>query len=499
MKSQFSVVYSSVALICLVSCKTRSFRISDSNAKSAPSATSTPPQLPSAKSAQPWGGADPAKWSPESVFANALGAELNEAWQDKDLADALVAIPTKFQYGVLNPYGDGQINSRMESNPSWKLPRPQFVAVLKHYKIDVDSAIKLRLDRSLVKGQNQFEVLFKSSKSSKLQKFIVDAKLNAEGDLEATWKAPENWNQKNKSTDERYLEMASKSSALVRPVGQFDDWFPITFRHPVSTADKMIQTVDASHQKFSVDAKVTKPDRLDDPLDIKPKSSATNAFSNALDLEINKLYPSSFNPNHFPSCNVHGSFAYTWDDFNAGRVQPRAVGRNWTWLTNPNDPERKDPQGPFKILYTCFEPRRYARSASVDPECSKPEEVASEEDLGVPSGGGWHLIGDPAETLFNSVETTPLLVASGFAEVAPRIDLAPSDHGFAFGQKDVAVARWLFPGEAFMIAKSKELSQPNFHWFLFHGEEHTCTLEWVHECVPEDEKEPSFGGLGCKK
>lgn len=58
-----------------------------------------------------------------------------------------------------------------------------------------------------------------------------------------------------------------------------------------------------------------------------------------------------------------------------------------TWVTQP-------PQAPLKTVYSCWSPRN----------------LVDEARFGVPSGAGWHLIGDPAETIFNNLRSGEMLV-----------------------------------------------------------------------------------------
>ena len=104
-----------------------------------------------------------------------------------------------------------------------------------------------------------------------------------------------------------------------------------------------------------------------------------------------------------------------------------ATGRGWTWVAD----ERP---GGFKTLYTCFEARHPER------------EVAGSG--GVPSGGGWHYIGDAAETIINDLEPGPIVV--GAATTFPLAPSALASGSFAWGLSDVATIRWLYPGEAFV-------------------------------------------------
>ncbi|NBW83496.1 hypothetical protein EBR21_17245, partial [bacterium] len=351
---------------------------------------------------------------------------------------------------------------------------------------------------ALLKQQSEVELLFKESSTSAVVRLTVPAKRDAEGDLIAELDAPGGWNLSGKPVEQRYASSAAVASALVRPLGQFDDWFPLTFRHPVTTSGRLIETIGSPQKNFPPASGVVNPAKLDDPVRLKPENANENAFARALALEIDKKWPAGFNNSHYPACNVHGAFAYNWNDMNAQKFTPTAVGRSWAWLTNPANVISDSKQGPFKMIYTCFEPRRAVAPAEPDSTCRGQANEGIEAQYGVPTGAGWHLIGDPAETILNSLEKSPLMMASGFAAPHERIAFAPPDHGMAFDLKDVAVARWLMPGEAFSTARSNDSARPNFHWFLFHGEEHSCIMIWVHHCRPDDLAEPQFGGAACK-
>lgn len=109
--------------------------------------------------------------------------------------------------------------------------------------------------------------------------------------------------------------------------------------------------------------------------------------------------------------------------------------------------------GPFKNLYTCFEPRN----------------IAQENATGVPSGAGWHLIGDAAETILNNLENSALPVATG------------RSHAFsnaAYGLSESVTAVWLQSDEVMVSPKE------TFHWYLNPFETTVCTEIWVHNCVP---------------
>src|SRR5205823_3930977 len=74
----------------------------------------------------------------------------------------------------------------------------------------------------------------------------------------------------------------------------------------------------------------------------------------------------------FAPGDIHATFPSNSGDVVTG------VGGGWTWVAQPSI-------APFKLMYTCFEKRNQDREANA-------------RNGGVASGGGWHMIGDPAET-----------------------------------------------------------------------------------------------------
>jgi alpha-amylase len=118
-------------------------------------------------------------------------------------------------------------------------------------------------------------------------------------------------------------------------------------------------------------------------------------------------------------------------------------------------------------MYTCFD----KRNASAE---------ASAPDGGVASGGGWHRIGDNAETVLNDLESGPLVLGSALAD--PANGHTPTG-GFSYGLVDVATIRWVRPGEAFVTPKAID-SHFNYHWYFFSNSKPVCTEEWVHPCRP---------------
>lgn len=147
-----------------------------------------------------------------------------------------------------------------------------------------------------------------------------------------------------------------------------------------------------------------------------------------------------YNAEPWFSDNVHGRFPEANGD-------KTALGGVLTWGI-------VDKQfGPFKNLYTCFEARN----------------IAQEKQTGIPSGAGWHLIGDAAETLLNNLETSRIPVAVGRTH---------SFNGAAYGLTESITAKWLQSDEVLVSEKG------TFHWYLNPYESSVCTEIWVHNCVP---------------
>src|SRR5262249_32664149 len=143
-----------------------------------------------------------------------------------------------------------------------------------------------------------------------------------------------------------------------------------------------------------------------------------------------------------------------------GRNIVTAVGSGWTWVADRAST-------PFKIMYTCFERRR-------------PDLEATASDGGVPSGGGWHKITDPAETVLNDLESGPIVLGSAMMNPVLRTSL-PSG-GFSYNLSDVATIRFVQPGEAFITpaggtvadAGGASIDRSNYHWYFFHQSDDVC-------------------------
>lgn len=147
-----------------------------------------------------------------------------------------------------------------------------------------------------------------------------------------------------------------------------------------------------------------------------------------------------YNRDGWPDTNVHGLFPNK-------EGEKTAVGGVVTWGI-------VDKQfGPFKNLYTCFQPRS----------------LEQETNAGVPSGAGWHHIGNAGETILNNLESAPLPVAIA------------RTHGFpdaALGLAEGITATWIQSDEVLVTVRDE------FHWYVNPYEAPVCTEIWVHNCVP---------------
>jgi len=235
---------------------------------------------------------------------------------------------------------------------------------------------------------------------------------------------------------------------LVRPSPQFSDWLPVYFRQPVQPISVMVDSLPTNMATFPAnDVPVLDSEHVGSQYGGDP---FTNLISHNFSASPNDWQ-------HFEVDPVHGTFGNP----DVAGTPHTAVGKGWTWVANA---PANGGNAPFKILYTCFQNRQ-------------PQQEAL---YGVTTGGGWHRIGDYAETIFNSLESVPVVVGFASQQPAAQVGLSLPSGNWAYGLSDVAVIRWLAPGEAMVTPQSY------FHWFMFQQEEPVCTEEWVHPCLPAD-------------
>jgi hypothetical protein len=373
---------------------------------------------------EPWGGPNPRNWEPEAIVANAASHQLNKSDDFKEfITDEYVAIPVQILQSNDHPYGDGQTNSALALG-TWPTSRkkPPLEAVLSHLK------------------SGHARVLLAFDSHVRFEPLTVEIKASFEDGSPSGRKEQITLPARTIENDDHVVEWRPRSaptSLWARPSGMHD-WFPVVFKHPVMASSQLVQAAG-------------KP--LLDPEGIASEPGDETAFDRLIHHEFKLAY----NATPYYNKNIHGEFPLG----DGGKIRITGVSEGWTWLMQP-------PQAPLKILYTCFGGRR--------PDLEKT--------YGVPTSAGWHEIGDPVETIFNSLEKAPIPVGWGVKNPLG----APPSGGVAYGLSDTVTIRPLKPGEALMTVKGE------FHWFAFPLEREVCTEEWVHPCVPTPDNEL---GLNC--
>lgn len=356
-------------------------------------------------------------------------------------------------------FGDCQLNA-IASFEAWNQPRPPVVATLLRFGAGT-SKVRFRIDLALPYKGAVFEIRAGGSSQT------LTVTQESSGDWLSEWTPPASlgWDSPT-----------SQSVALIHPQG-WADWFPLWFRMPVWPISDLLATVPApmrvfpdgggivDHEHVSAQTQASSRYRvhhLEDGTQVSAKGlqDEFNALGPALGSPFQQLirhdFAGRYNQKPYTPGDIHARYPF------GGQMIVTGVGQGWTWVNQP--------QAPFKIMYTCFQRRQR------DAEGSAP-------DGGVASGGGWHLIGDPAETILNDLEAGPLVVASAMGNPYPAGQL-PSG-GFSYNLSDVASIRFLNPGEAF-VTRRGSASQPNYHWYFFNQPKEVCTEEWVHPRVPND-------------
>ncbi|MBK7890322.1 MAG: hypothetical protein IPJ84_05570 [Bdellovibrionales bacterium] len=428
--------------------------------------------LPTAQSEQPWGGKDTKNWRPEAILANAASLWLNQGWKSPDIADVLVSVPVKMIFTNERVYGDGQTNASLHFGDGWKTNHPQLIATLLKFKSGSRKVI-FSFSTSVKIGTAKFKLTYfredpSGNSTRKDETFEIK-------NQQAEWNVP---------TDTRFGDLEKSRLIWIRPQG-WDSSFPIDFRMDIRTNKTLVGNAGNAR---------TAGRNPMDPLAVFSESKKTGQHAQTI------LLNSAFGPewvkndkgtNELRNESIHGEIHVDGKEVKTG------VGGGLTWLVD------RGAGSTFKNLYTCFDPRNFNE----------------ESKMGVPSGGGWHEIGDAAETIINDLEigAVPVGFATGLPWATP-----PDQTKFPWGLSDVVTLRLLMPGEAVVTpagdrtweedrparevsefhpdwSKSKRGTDQsgggrNYHWFFFPTNEPTCTQEWVHHCRPT---EANNLGLKC--
>ena len=405
------------------------------------------PVLPSAAGSNelsPWGGGNPARWRPEAILANATSQALNDAWQRTDIADAVVAVPARMLDSNFFQFGDGQANVA-PSFEFWHDSRPPVIATLLRLKTG-SLVMQLRADHAVPNADATWEARYTVNGTTKTVALAITRAVN--GDGTAQWNVPD---------EVGWSSPTSQQVVLVHPK-TWGDWFPITFRFPVRTIASLKADVPVAQRRFADGGDLEDHEAVS----AQTHSGASTPFERLL----GHTFGANYNQQPFTPSDIHAQFPY----FNHNYVT--GVGMGWTWVANAA-------AAPFKIMYTCFDKRNAGAEADAP-------------DGGVASGGGWHRIGDPAETILNDLESGPLPAGSAISNPMPA-SMLPSG-GYAYNLSDVVTVRWIKPGEAFVTPAGTTVrdsngqiwNQSNYHWYFFAGAKPVCTEEWVHPCRPSD-------------
>lgn len=426
--------------------------------------------LPTALSLQPWGGRDPLRWAPEAVLANAVSAALNEGWQRPGAVDVLVSVPVKMIFTNQRVYGDGQTNAAVEFGPGWVARQPQMVATLVRFRTG-QRLLNLRFATATQLKVSKAEIIGFVPQGAGFNRKQLTVTLSAQ---------PDGWTGSvDLPPDWIFGDLERNLVAWVRPNG-WDSSFPLDFRFPMVPAAALIAAAGNAR---------TAGRKPFDPMEVSARSAQDRQIAQLV------LLNTKFGPewvkndrggNELRNESIHGEIG------TAQGVRKTAVGGGLTWLVERGTHSR------FKNLYTCFDARDFAK------------ETAS----GVPSGGGWHEIGDAAETIINNLERVPVPVGHAVGMPAP---VPPDGLKFPWGLTDVATIRLLFPGESLMTPagdrtwaedepwrskgdggqRARDLTAAagrNYHWFFFPSTAPVCTQEWVHHCRPTAQNQ---FGLAC--
>ena len=379
----------------------------------------------------PWGGTDPTRWRPEAVMANAASQALNEAWSRPGVQDAIVAMPMHMLNSGFYEFGDGQANAA-PSFEAWHDSRPPVVATL--VKTSSGMTLLLRADHALPNSDSTWDASYTVNGQTRTASLSITR--DANGDGRAEWSVPSElgWN-----------DSRSTQVVFVHP-HSWNDWFPLMFRFPVKKITDLKAEIMPGFTTFADGGDVQDHEGVSAQTNPGPRTPFERLSAHA--------FSPSYNQQPFMPADIHAVFPYGNHQYVTG------VGMGWTWVANT-------PLAPFKIMYTCFDKRNAGAEAAA-------------ADGGVPSGGGWHRIGDNAETVLNDLEAGPIVLGSAMAD--PANGRTPTGT-FSYGLNDVATVRWVKPGEAFVTPRALD-QHYNYHWYFFSNPKPVCTEEWVHPCRP---------------
>jgi hypothetical protein len=401
--------------------------------------TLSPPKLPT-----DWGG-DPARQRPEAILANAASRALNDAWSLPNVKDVAVSMPAVAINSDVHEFPDGQRDALIELG-TWSQTRPPMVSTLVTHD-DGSQTLQARLDRALPFSGTELELVSQDGKGGWTLSQMIQGSRASEsgGDLVVNFDLPAG----------SPLADPGRTS-FIRPKG-WNDWMPVRFRPQNIAIGELIKTVPPELQHFSDGKSIV------DPMGVSVQSDSSSKVSTQARLQ--SLTPGDFVGNGvddagkvkpYPAEDFHGHLDGKLDDHDGHTDIVTGVGGGNTWVGSS--------AAPFKMVYTVFDGRN-------------PDLEAKAPDGGVPTGSGLHFIGDPAETILNSLENAAIPV--GFVP-GPTERVSPPSGAVAYGLADTETVRLLQPGEAFVTPSG------NFHTFFIPTRDPVAVQIWVHPRRPPD-------------
>jgi hypothetical protein len=241
------------------------------------------------------------------------------------------------------------------------------------------------------------------------------------------------------------------SSTFIRPKGSVDSYV-INTDPQVLSLQEFVDAIPVEQRSFSQGRKAPDPEGIFNK--IPPGGTAIEVFAG-------HTMGEGYNSEPYPMSEVHARFP------ELEKMLTTAVGGGISWVFDRNV-SVKGPKASFKHVYSCFDER------NIDKETA----------AGVPSGAGWHLIGEHAETLLNTLEKSPLLIALGKETTA-----SPKSGSFAYQLRHTISATRLQPDEVFVTRKGQ------FHWFAIESTRKLCAELWIHPC---DMSTTAGWGFNCQ-
>lgn len=454
MRASSALVFGAAALFSfLSSCKSRQFN-------AVPSASFSPGGVPT-----DWGVTSVSSGvKAEANLANVAAARISMAASvvaDLGLGtefkahDGVVAIPVNLKNSDIKPFGDGQTNSS-PFLPGWTangtVPVASTWFLISDSSSKIHNALMFDLSSDLVKmfspGATKVEI---EVSGEGLETKIYSMNEVAEEGVWRTFLLKSDLLQKvgyqnpdygslNGLPDdlENLLSLSGKPKVKVRPVlndKKENRFFPILWRFPAKKQQDSFATLSPNHKFFS-----SGKSAIDVPFDASDIGNSANERLTSWGNRVaSTLAYQGYNS------SVHSEFK----EPGTSQSTTTAVGGVQTWVVG-------EKLGGTEVLYTCFDAR----------------DKDKEAEFSVPSGAGWHSIGEPtnAETIINNLESEGIFSGWGVEVPYPFAEEAP------FEAKDVATFRVLRAGESFTTL------QNDFHWYAVDTADKVCTTILKHGC-----------------